>query len=148
MTVLIFKYNGENNKQTGLYKGTASKENYKEFLSQLQGWCKNFGLNKELTEKLELISEEIYTNIFSYAYPENNGDVEVTLTKENNVLTLVFKDNGIPYNPLERPDPDVTLPPESREQGGLGIFIVKSSVDEISYEYQDNSNILTMKIFL
>ena len=148
MTVLIFKYNGENNKQTGLYKGTASKENYKEFLSQLQGWCEKFGLNKELTEKLELISEEIYTNIFSYAYPENNGDVEVTLTKENNVLTLVFKDNGIPYNPLERPDPDVTLPPESREQGGLGIFIVKSSVDEISYEYQDNSNILTMKIFL
>ncbi len=148
MTVLIFKYNGENNKQTGLYKGTASKENYKEFLSQLQGWCEKFGLNKELTEKLELISEEIYTNIFSYAYPENNGDAEVTLTKENNVLTLVFKDNGIPYNPLERPDPDVTLPPESREQGGLGIFIVKSSVDEISYEYQDNSNILTMKIFL
>ena len=148
MTVLIFKYNGENNKQTGLYKGTASKENYKEFLSQLQGWCEKFGLNKELTEKLELISEEIYTNIFSYAYPENNGEVEVTLTKENNVLTLVFKDNGIPYNPLERPDPDITLPPESREQGGLGIFIVKSSVDEISYEYQDNSNILTMKIFL
>ena len=57
---------------------------------------------------------------------------------------MIVADNGIQYNPLEKPDPDVTLPPESREQGGLGIFIVKNSVDDINYQYHDYKNILTL----
>ena len=146
-TMLIFKYNG-NSTQKLVYKGTATKENYKEFICWLIEVCQTNNFNKEVSEKLHLVSEEIYTNIFSYAYPEKDGNVEVTLEQEKNTLTISFKDQGIPYNPLERPDPDITLPPESRDAGGLGIFIVKNTVDEISYEYKDGSNILTMKIFV
>lgn len=147
MTMLIFKYNGSNDK-TETYKGIASRENFKEYMNWLDNVCKSFNLTQEVCGKLNLISEELYTNIFSYAYKDNQGNIEVSLKKGNNALVISFSDNGIPYNPLEKPDPDVTLPPESRDQGGLGIFIVKNTVDEIGYKYKDNTNILTMKIFL
>ena len=145
ITMLIFKYCGNNN-FTQKYYGTASKQNYAEFDAWLENTCTNNNLNDELKMKLHLIAEELYTNIFSYAYEDNQGDIEVILSKENNVINYTFIDRGVEYNPLERPDPDVTLPPESREQGGLGIFIVKSSVNEINYEYKDGQNILSMKI--
>ena len=155
MTILILKYNGGNGEKIEeysenykAYNNIASKENFKDFSSWLNGICEQWNLNQEVCAKLNLISEELYTNIFSYAYSDNQGNIEVTLLKETAALTCVFRDWGTPYNPLERPDPDVTLPPESRKCGGLGIFIVKNSVDEISYEYEEGSNILTMTIFI
>ena len=60
-------------------------------------------------------------------------------------ITLIFIDQGTPYNPLENKDPDITLDIEDREIGGLGIFLVKKTMDELSYEYVDGQNILTMK---
>ena len=163
MTMVTFKYNGKNNSadedspvaavieddgNLGVYKNFATKENYREFSSWLSNIIVLWNLASEPTNKLQLVCEELYTNIFSYAYPDKEGYVEVILKKEDNSLTCIFRDWGIPYNPLERPDPDVTLPPETRECGGLGIYLVKNSVDEISYEYTDNSNVLTMTIFL
>ena len=147
MTMLIFKYNGTKVSEE-IYNGTASKENYKDFLLWFEKICVNWHLNQDIISKLHLISEELYTNIFSYAYPNNEGYIKVLLQKRNKELICTIADKGIPYNPLEKPDPDVTLPPESREQGGLGIFIVKNTVDDISYEYKDGQNILTMKILL
>ena len=148
MTMLIFKYFGKNASNKKSYKGIASKQNFRNFISWLKKTCSDFNFNEEVKNKLHLVSEELYTNIFSYAYKENQGAIEVILKREDKSLTYTFIDSGIPYNPLERPDPDVTLPPESREQGGLGIFIVKNSVDEISYENKDGKNILSMKILL
>ncbi len=143
MTMLIFKFNGaDNNKE--VYKQIASKENYSHFSDWLMNVCKKWNLTDELSGKLHLVSEELYTNVFSYAYPDNNGEIEISLIKKENILTMIVADNGIQYNPLEKPDPDVTLPPESREQGGLGIFIVKNSVDDINYQYHDYKNILTL----
>ncbi len=149
MTMLMFKYNGKyksNNKK--VYKGIACRENYKYFSEWLAQSSKNLELNQNIVDKLNLISEELYTNIFSYAYANNEGEIEVQLIKDTYNLTIIFADKGIPYNPLEKPDPDVTMPPESRDAGGLGIFIVKNSVDEISYGYLNNTNTLTMKITL
>lgn len=169
MTMLTFRYNGKINKteindviaksieslfnQDGneylkIYNNFATKENYKEFSLWLNDVIAKWQLNSDTTNKLQLISEELYTNIFSYAYPEKEGVVEVALIRENASIVCIFRDWGIPYNPLERPDPDVTLPPENRDMGGLGIYIVKNSVDEISYEYKDNSNVLKMTIFM
>ena len=105
-------------------------------------------MSDEIKSRLELISEELYTNIFSYAYPENEGKIEITLVRENSAITCIFKDKGIPYNPLEKPDPDIDFPPEKRDAGGLGIFMVKNTVDEIDYEYEDECNILTMTLFI
>ena len=161
MTMLTFRYNGAvkesadrsegmyqlGNEKIQLYKNFATKENYKDYSAWLNNVIAAWNLNNDTADKLRLISEELYTNIFSYAYPQKEGLVEVGLMREASAVTCVFRDWGIPYNPLERPDPDVTLPPESREMGGLGIFIVKNSVDEISYEYREDSNILKMTIF-
>ena len=156
MTVLIFRYEGNDNNSPDtninencrIYNGIASKDNYKHYLSWLHEGCDIWHLTDETKGKLELVSEELYTNIFSYAYPENEGKIEVIIMKETGSLTLIFRDNGIPYNPLENPDPDVTLPPENRDIGGLGIYMVKSTVDEIDYEYKNECNILTMTIFI
>ena len=63
-------------------------------------------------------------------------------------MRIVFKDHGIPYNPLEKADPDVTLPAHKRKIGGLGIFMVKKVMDELSYEYKDGQNIMTIRKYL
>ena len=146
MTMLAFKYNGKVEKQKEVYTGIVKQENYQQFLSWLTSICNKWSINQEIAEKLHLVSEELYTNIFSYAYETHEGYLEAVLERDETGVTFILKDRGIPYNPLERPDPDVTLPPESRDMGGLGIFIVKNSVDEISYEYKDGFNILTMKL--
>ena len=62
----------------------------------------------------------------------------------NDTITFEFKDEGTEYNPLEKPDPDINLPPEERQIGGLGIFMVKEMTDEISYKREDGKNILTL----
>ncbi len=146
MTMLVFKYTGSDD--TKIYANDAKKENYKDFLNWLYGVFDSNDIAQDKRFKLELVSEEIYTNIASYAYTDNIGKICIETTKENNKFIMRFIDWGTPYNPLERPDPDVNFPPESREQGGLGIFIVKNSVDEISYEYKDGKNILSVSLYL
>ena len=94
---------------------------------------------------IDIAVEEIFVNISSYAYPDCDGKVSVCLFAESNSITIEFKDNGIPYNPLAKADPDVSLPAEQREIGGLGIFMVKNLMDEMSYEYRNGQNILTIK---
>lgn len=88
--------------------------------------------------------EEIFVNIAHYAYPDSTGEVILTLTIENNSIILCLTDHGIPFDPLAKPDPDVTLNAEERKIGGLGIYMVKKSMDQVLYEYKDGSNNLTM----
>ena len=91
--------------------------------------------------------EEIYVNIANYAYKPNTGMAWIRADVSGNpaCLTLVFRDRGIPYNPLAREDPDVTLAAEDRKIGGLGIYMVKQAVDDIRYEYKYGQNILTIE---
>ena len=97
--------------------------------------------------EIELAIEEIFVNIASYAYAPGTGDVSmcVEITEDPKMAVITIKDQGIPYNPLEKEDPDVTLPAEERSIGGLGIFLTRKLMDELEYEYTDGSNILTMK---
>ena len=69
--------------------------------------------------------------------------LEVFLEEKD--VTIIFKDNGIPYNPLARKDPDITLPLEERRIGGLGIYIVKKYMDNIDYAYENGMNVVTIK---
>ena len=87
--------------------------------------------------------EEIFVNVAHYAY-ENGGTVEITLSRTNNRVTFVFKDNGKPFNPLERKDPNITASSDEREIGGLGIYMVKKIMDEVYYEYANSQNVLTL----
>ena len=99
--------------------------------------------------QLELVIEEIFVNIASYAYHPEIGAATFCMEFEENpaAVLMTFIDGGKPYNPLEKTDPDTTLDLAEREVGGLGIFLVKKNVDEISYEYTDGKNILRMKKF-
>ncbi|MBR4642324.1 MAG: ATP-binding protein [Selenomonadaceae bacterium] len=99
--------------------------------------------------QLELVIEEIFVNISSYAYHPEIGPATFCMEFEENpdAVLITFLDRGKPYNPLEKDDPDTTLELEERDIGGLGIFLVKKNVDEINYEYADGKNILRMKKF-
>ena len=103
----------------------------------------------KVSMQLELVIEEIFVNISSYAYHPEIGSATFCMEFVENpdAVLMTFIDGGKPYNPLERDDPDTTLELEERDIGGLGIFLVKKNVDEINYEYADGKNILRMKKF-
>lgn len=91
-------------------------------------------------------AEEIFVNVAHYAYPGREGDVRLQMSVLEDPLRaeLCFIDSGIPYNPLKRKEPDISLDAEERPIGGLGIFMVKKMMDEVRYEYRDGCNRLTI----
>lgn len=96
--------------------------------------------------EIDIVIDEIFSNIAYYAYAPGSGEATVQVKIEDSPkrMELVFIDRGIPYNPLENKDPDVTLDIEERKIGGLGIFLVKEMMDEVLYEYVDGQNILKL----
>ena len=96
--------------------------------------------------KVNLCAEEIVANIVNYAYKDGVGYIDIHTELSDGDLVLVFKDSGIPFNPLESASPDISLPAADREIGGLGIFLCRKMMDSVEYEYVDGSNVLTMKI--
>lgn len=95
-------------------------------------------------------AEEIFVNIAHYAYGPEKGKarVRVDISEEPVTVTITFMDNGIPFDPLAKEDPDVTLAADERKIGGLGIFMTKKTMDDVTYEYKDGKNILRMKKML
>jgi len=100
----------------------------------------------ELLFKIRLSVEEVVENIVSYAYKRGDGWLEAQTELSEGILTISLRDAGTPFNPLGVPDPDITLSAEERQLGGLGIFICKKMMDNISYTYEDGCNILSMSI--
>lgn len=102
--------------------------------------------SKKSVMQLGVIVEEIFVNIASYSYPSGVGTatVRTEITDNPLAITLTFIDSGIEYNPLVKEDPDLELSVEERDIGGLGIYLVKNMVEEISYNYADGKNILSL----
>ncbi len=142
ITMLIFKYENVNDKRD--FKSEAKIENYKLFYNWLHSVCEEWKLNDEISNAIDMCGEEIFANIVFYAYPDTKGNIEANISREGNEVSLRFEDSGIEYNPLEKPDPDINLPPEERPLGGLGIFMVKQMAKDVTYERKDNKNILTI----
>ena len=90
--------------------------------------------------------EEVFVNVAHYAYPDSEGDMTLGIgfAEESRTVTFRMADKGIPFDPLQKPDPDITLPAEERQIGGLGIFIAKQTMDSLAYTYENGENILTM----
>lgn len=92
--------------------------------------------------------EEIYVNVVNYAYPGTTGKCEIILKieskEEERELVLTVRDNGKPFDPLKKDDPDITLAADERSIGGLGIYMVKKSMDNVTYENISGYNTLTM----
>ena len=97
--------------------------------------------------QIDIAIDELFSNIAHYSYNPEVGQATVRVEVVENPLavTITFIDNGIPYDPLAKEDPDLTLSAEERQIGGLGIYLVKKSMDEITYEYKDGQNILSIK---
>lgn len=97
--------------------------------------------------QIDIAIDELFSNIARYAYNPETGPATVRVEVVENPMAVVitFIDKGIPYDPLKQEDPNTHLPAEEREIGGLGIFMVKKTMDDINYEYKDGQNILTIK---
>ena len=97
--------------------------------------------------QIDIAIDELFGNIAHYAYNPEIGQatVRVEVAEDPLAVVITFIDNGTPYDPLKKEDPDVTLSAEERDIGGLGIYMVKKSMDEITYEYLDGKNILKIK---
>ena len=105
------------------------------------------GCKPKAQMQMDLAVEEIFVNIAHYAYAPEKGKatVRVEVTPDPVTVTITFIDRGVPYDPLKKEDPDVTLSAQERDIGGLGIFLTKQIMDDVSYEYKDGQNILKLK---
>ena len=100
----------------------------------------------ELLGIIRLAAEELVVNIVDYAYPEGGDDyLDVEIVRDEESITLRFRDGGVPFNPLAKESPDTSLPIEQRRIGGLGIFLVAKKMDSVEYEHVDGENVLTVK---
>jgi anti-sigma regulatory factor (Ser/Thr protein kinase) len=97
--------------------------------------------------QIDIAVDELFSNIVHYAYNPATGPATVRVEVERDPLAVVitFFDNGKPFDPLAADDPDTTLSAEARKEGGLGVFLVKKTMDAVSYEYKDGKNILKIK---
>ena len=102
--------------------------------------------DEELRFKIGLSIEEAVVNVVRYAYDGGIGWLEAgtNLDHDTLVLTIELRDAGTPFNPLEKPDPDITLTALERKSGGLGIYLCKKMMDSINYRYENGNNVLTM----
>lgn len=131
----------------------ADIKNLNEITSFLNNIIDNYDCSMEVKFQLELAIEEIYVNIAYYAYPNAIGSTTIRYDIVNEddkppLLVLDILDQGEEYNPLEEKNPDISLDAMAREIGGLGIFIVKESMDFVDYHYENGNNIFTIKKYL
>ena len=126
----------------------AADENLEAVNDFIHEQIKPFSCQSQTLFQIDLAVEEIFVNISHYAYSPDKGTVQIDCSVEKNAdapakLTVSFTDRGKAFNPLAKPDPDITLSVEEREIGGLGIFLTKKYMDSVLYEHKDNQNILT-----
>ncbi len=121
----------------------AAAENLDEVQTFLGERLKKTACPPKAQMQIALAAEEIFINIASYAYAPEKGNATVRIGVEPDGVTIAFIDRGVPYDPLKKADPDVTLSAEDRNIGGLGVFLTKKCTDDVRYEYRDGQNILT-----
>ena len=95
--------------------------------------------------QIDVAVEELFVNIAHYAYAPGEGDAQITVRAADGMVEIEFRDSGVPYDPLAKADPDVSLSAEERQIGGLGIFMVKKTMDDMVYHYIDGQNVLKIR---
>ena len=105
------------------------------------------GCSVKVQTQIDIAVDEIFGNIVHYAYGENGGEVTVRIEMEDNpqAAVITFIDSGVPYDPLSQAEPDITLSADERKIGGLGIFMVKKTMDDLAYEHKNGMNILKIR---
>lgn len=126
-------------------KIAAALENLEPVLSFLNQALSEFGVSKGTRIELDVAVEELFVNIAHYAYAPDAGDAVIRLEIDGESVSITLEDWGKPYNPLEKPDPDITLSAEERPIGGLGVYMVKESMDDVRYVRRDGKNCITIR---
>lgn len=112
----------------------------------LKSWGGGIGLTTNSILRINICLDELFTNIVSYGFKDDLGHrIKFTLNADDNYLIINIEDDGMPFNPLEKIDPDFPANVESAKIGGLGILIIRKLIDNISYERMRGRNKLTMK---
>lgn len=123
----------------------ATDEELNNVLTFVTGELENADCPMKTQMQIEVAVEELFVNIAHYAYAPAIGSATIQVTiSDDREAAITFIDSGKPYDPLAKPDPDVTLSAEERQIGGLGIYMVKKSMDDVRYEYRDEQNVLTI----
>ena len=147
ITMLMFDYKPQKEGEPMLQKTfPAHTDSLPDVLGFVEEVLENCQCSMRTQTALCIAMEEAFVNVANYAYPDGAGTatLEIGFREESRDVTFRLKDEGIPFDPLQKPDPDITLSLEERQIGGLGIFIVKKTMDTVHYEYKNNQNILTM----
>ena len=124
----------------------AKTEALSDVLGFLEQMLDSFECPIKIQVALCVAIEEVFVNVAHYAYGEGEGNMSLGIgfDEESRAITFRMTDKGIPFDPLKKPDPDISLSADEREIGGLGIFITKKTMDSLTYTYENNENILTM----
>ena len=146
ITMLVFDYKKKEGAAMKEKVFSANKDILPEVMAFTEECLEGFGCPMKTSVAICVAVEEIFVNIASYAYGEGTGEAALCFDFDENerLMTLVVSDEGIPFNPLEREEPDITLSAAERDIGGLGIFITKKTMDTVSYKNENGKNILTM----
>ena len=122
----------------------AKIENVDKVIEFINQELDSFACTSKIKTEIDVAVDEIFANISNYAYNPNVGDTTIQIEKVNDssAVVITFIDKGVPFDPLIKKDPNVTLSAEERQIGGLGIYIVKKTMDKVDYEYKNNQNIL------
>ena len=146
ITMLAFRFNGQQSHLRTI-KIEATVENLPRVIEWIEEMLQILDVPMKTQMQITLAAEEIFVNIAKYAYAPGVGDAYIRIGYDMGTRTvkLTFRDSGTPYNPLGKEDPDVTLSAEERAIGGLGIYLVKETMDNVTYVRNHSSNILTIE---
>ena len=124
----------------------AVPENFQPVQDRVRDFLSTVPCSMRTLLELDMLVEEIFINIASYAYggEEGSASIDLALSAGRDTLSITFRDSGIPYNPLEKSAPDITAAAHERAVGGLGIFLVQKYSDALSYAFKDGENQLTI----
>ena len=124
----------------------AQTEALSDVLGFVDSMLEKFECPMKIQTALCVAIEEVFVNVARYAYKDGDGDVTLGIgfDQESRTITFRMEDEGVPFDPLAKPDPDITLSAEDREIGGLGIFITKKTMNSVEYVYENGKNILIM----
>jgi sigma-B regulation protein RsbU (phosphoserine phosphatase) len=147
ITMLMFDYKPKKGGEHMTNKTFPAKtESLSEVLGFVEETLEGFECPMKIQTAICVALEEVFVNVAHYAYPNGEGDMSLHIGFDDQSRDITFRmtDKGVPFDPLKKPDPDITLSAEDREIGGLGIFITKKTMDSLTYAYENGENILTM----
>jgi serine/threonine-protein kinase RsbW len=124
----------------------AKLDNLYKFLDVVSSCAKGQGFAQKRINDIELAIEEALVNIFNYAYQDNTGDIEVICSLDNDLFIVDIIDSGIPFDLLLHKEPDLTSDISKRQIGGLGVFFIKTLMDDVKYRRENDKNILSFFI--